>query len=97
MDTHLSDPHVLSDQIPSLPIIGRHVEREILDKVRKSKKPEFVAIYGRRRIGKTHLIRETFRNTSDLFFSVTGQQKGNQATQLTSFREGIEKLRYCSS
>lgn len=36
-------------------IIGREVER--FEMIFKSKKAEFVAVYGRRRIGKTFFIR----------------------------------------
>ena len=35
-------------------IIGRNKEINILDRIYKSKKSELVAIYGRRRVGKTY-------------------------------------------
>ena len=41
-------------------IIGRNKEIEQLDKIIQSKKSEFLAVYGRRRVGKTFLIREYF-------------------------------------
>lgn len=41
-------------------IIGRDKEIEILDRIYKSKKSEFVAIYGRRRVGKSYLVSEVF-------------------------------------
>ena len=34
-------------------IIGRRAEQEILRQCIESKSPEFIAIFGRRRIGKT--------------------------------------------
>ena len=37
-------------------IIGREVEISTLERLYKSKKSEFVAIYGRRRIGKSYLV-----------------------------------------
>lgn len=43
-------------------MIGRKREIEELHQLYYSKKAEFVAIYGRRRIGKTYLIDETFKN-----------------------------------
>lgn len=43
-------------------IIGRKNEINILESLYKSKKSEFVAVYGRRRVGKTFLIRELFKN-----------------------------------
>ena len=39
-------------------IIGREVEIFTLERLYKSKKSEFVAIYGRRRIGKSYLVSE---------------------------------------
>ena len=41
-------------------IIGRTQEIETLERIFKSKKSEFVAIYGRRRIGKSYLVNEFF-------------------------------------
>lgn len=41
-------------------IIGRDKEIDILDRIYKSKKSEFVAIYGRRRVGKSYLVSEVF-------------------------------------
>ena len=39
-------------------IIGRKNETGILTKALHSTEPEFIAVYGRRRVGKTFLIRE---------------------------------------
>ena len=41
-------------------IIGRNKEINILDRIYKSKKSELVAIYGRRRVGKSYLVSECF-------------------------------------
>lgn len=41
-------------------IIGRNAEIELLNKKLHDDKSHFVAVYGRRRIGKTYLIREAF-------------------------------------
>ena len=41
-------------------IIGRKEEQQILHSAVQSESSEFVAVYGRRRVGKTFLIRETF-------------------------------------
>ena len=43
-------------------LIGRKKERKELETIYKSGKPELVAIYGRRRVGKTFLIDQTFLN-----------------------------------
>lgn len=43
-------------------IIGRKEEQKQLLSLYSSGKPEFLAVYGRRRVGKTFLIRETLRD-----------------------------------
>lgn len=43
-------------------IIGRKEELGLLEEIYGSGKAEFVAVYGRRRIGKTFLVREFFKN-----------------------------------
>lgn len=43
-------------------MIGREKEVNELNRLYYSQKAEFVAVYGRRRVGKTYLIDETFRN-----------------------------------
>lgn len=43
-------------------IIGRQIEKNTLRMLYESDSPEFAAVYGRRRVGKTFLIREFFKN-----------------------------------
>ena len=43
-------------------ITGRVNEQEVLENLYKSHQSEFVVIYGRRRVGKTFLVRELFEN-----------------------------------
>lgn len=45
-------------------LIGRERELSILNSMYESQSSEFVAIYGRRRVGKTFLIRSVFKNIS---------------------------------
>ena len=45
-------------------IIGREREKDIITKCLESKRPEFLVVYGRRRVGKTYLIREFFNEKS---------------------------------
>jgi len=49
--------------------IGRTSEIKILEKYNDSSKSEFVAVYGRRRVGKTFLIREVLGQQFDFEFS----------------------------
>lgn len=37
-------------------IIGRHKEKARLDKIMQSNQAEFLALYGRRRVGKTFFL-----------------------------------------
>ena len=41
-------------------MLGREEEKRVLLSLLESDKSEFVAIYGRRRVGKTYLVREAF-------------------------------------
>jgi AAA+ ATPase superfamily predicted ATPase len=70
-------------------IIGRETERDILRRCLESKRSEFVAVYGRRRVGKTYLIRETLG--SEFAFSASGvlSEEGGMAVQLESFNDEI--------
>ena len=46
-------------------LIGRDKEKKILQNTLYEEYSQFVAVYGRRRVGKTFLIRETFENRFD--------------------------------
>ncbi len=66
-------------------IIGRAEEGKVLERLYRSETPEFLALYGRRRIGKTYLIRQFFSKKDAVFFNVTGSRKGMRAEQLKHF------------
>lgn len=65
-------------------ILGRKKEQQALTKILDSQEPAFLAIYGRRRIGKTYLIRNFFKDKG-LFFHITGIQDGSLEIQLQTF------------
>ena len=48
-------------------IIGRDEELGMLREIYESAEPEFLAVYGRRRIGKTYLISEFFKRRGVYF------------------------------
>ena len=50
-------------------MVGRHQESALLQEIISSPKAELVAVYGRRRIGKTFLIDKTFDAKYDLRLS----------------------------
>ena len=64
-------------------IIGRHNEKEKLNKYLESEKPEFIAVYGRRRVGKTFLIREYFNRK--FTFYIAGLANATKQEQLENF------------
>ncbi len=73
-------------------IIGREKEQEKLWKLRNSNKPEFLVVYGRRRVGKTFLIRECFNN--NFSFYTTGISDKKMKDQLMSFNESLIEAGY---
>jgi predicted transcriptional regulator len=68
-------------------IIGRQTEKERLKELYKSGKPEFIAVYGRRRVGKTYLIREYLHK--HIAFQVTGLANSKLTGQLDNFNEAL--------
>jgi uncharacterized protein len=71
-------------------IIGRQEEIRILEKLKKSNTPAFVALYGRRRVGKTYLIRQVFED--NFTFYLTGIANVELPQQLGNFHSTL--LRY---
>ncbi|MCI7400206.1 MAG: ATP-binding protein [Prevotella sp.] len=70
-------------------IIGREKEIQTLAEAMKSERSEFVAVYGRRRIGKTFLIKEYFNNKFSFLF--VGTRGISKATQLDNFALALQR------
>ena len=70
-------------------MIGRQDEQRLLRELASSGESEFVVIYGRRRIGKTFLVRETFEN--NFFFSYTGIANINARQQRGEFIKALRE------
>jgi len=64
-------------------VIGRKKEIKLLTEYYHSGKAEFVAIYGRRRIGKTFLVRNLFQG--DFAFEMSGSIDAPAEAQLSNF------------
>ncbi|MDR0309117.1 MAG: ATP-binding protein, partial [Coriobacteriales bacterium] len=64
-------------------LIGRKAEREWLQQYFDSSESEFIVIYGRRRVGKTYLVKEFFGG--DFFFYFTGVAKGSLSLHMERF------------
>lgn len=71
-------------------ILGREKEKEILDAVWNSKEAEFVAIYGRRRVGKTYLIRHYF-SQKGFYLEASGAKDKPLRNQLENFTKALSK------
>ncbi len=68
-------------------IIGRKREKDSLMQCLMSKRPEFVVVYGRRRVGKTYLVREYFNR--QFSFYTTGLTDEKTKGQLRAFYESL--------
>lgn len=73
-------------------IIGREYELSQLDKCYRSTSSQFVTLYGRRRVGKTSLVRYYFKDSFD--FHVTGVLEGSREDQEGSFYDALVSYGY---
>jgi AAA+ ATPase superfamily predicted ATPase len=64
-------------------LIGREKEKEILLKVLETPEAELVAVLGRRRVGKTFLVRSVYKSL--IRFEITGLQDVTVKKQLNNF------------
>lgn len=64
-------------------VVGRIKEIQLLRKKFNSPKSEFVAVYGRRRVGKTYLLRNLFKD--EMTFHLSGLADANMQEQLFNF------------
>jgi uncharacterized protein len=70
-------------------LLARKMERQILDRIFSSGKPEFLAIYGRRRVGKTYLVRQFFKSKNAVFLNITGAKDVSLKEQIEHFVEQL--------
>jgi AAA+ ATPase superfamily predicted ATPase len=70
--------------------VGRTKEIELLEETLKSRKPEMIAVIGRRRVGKTHLISKVFGQFLD--FEMTGMQHTAMSLQLANFSSKLTEF-----
>jgi uncharacterized protein len=70
-------------------IIGRAKEQEVLLDVLDSRESEMVAVIGRRRVGKTFLVRQVYADLIDL--EITGIQHASMKEQIQSFTLALKK------
>lgn len=70
-------------------IIARKYEQSTLKQYFSSKQSEFIAVYGRRRVGKTFLIRKAAEDS--FAFYMTGVHNASKEEQLTNFAIALQK------
>lgn len=69
-------------------IVGREREQDILEQCIESERPEFLVVFGRRRVGKTFLIKEYFKERFS--FYTTGIPDEKTRNQLKAFNESLK-------
>jgi AAA+ ATPase superfamily predicted ATPase len=67
----------------------RKIEREILLKTLVTANSEFIALYGRRRIGKTYLVRETFK--THIVFEFVGTKDSPARSQIENYTRALQR------
>lgn len=73
----------------NIPFIGREKEKEILREALQSQEAEMVAVIGRRRVGKTFLIKTEYEK--QILFEITGLQDAPVEQQLAHFNFTLAK------
>lgn len=76
-------------------MVGRQTEIEILKKGFESSKPELIAVLGRRRVGKTYLVRTVFEEKID--FEIVGLKDGSKEQQLRNFGYSLKSAKKSDS
>ena len=73
-------------------MVGRFEERDELNRLYESSESEFVAVYGRRRVGKTYLVREAFGDRFSFYH--TGLPNAPKKQQLAHFKKSLAEAGY---
>ena len=70
-------------------MIGREEERQMLLERARRDEAQLIIIYGRRRVGKTYLVRETFEG--NFIFTYTGYENVSKKRQLEEFAKALSR------
>ncbi|MGM9768233.1 MAG: ATP-binding protein [Candidatus Cryptobacteroides sp.] len=73
-------------------IIGRKQEIEEIERLYNSERPEFVAVYGRRRVGKTFLVKQALKDR--ITFHHTGVSPVDQEGDTNKMKTQLESFYY---
>ena len=72
-------------------LVGRVAEQQLLKSYLQSGKSEFIAVYGRRRVGKTFLIRQVIGEEAS--FAISGMENVSTDEQLLNFSITLNRYR----
>jgi uncharacterized protein len=64
-------------------IVGSQKEIDLLQSLLEQDEASFVAVYGRRRVGKTYLVRQVYKK--QMVFDCSGVLRGDTTQQLENF------------
>ncbi|MGL4631618.1 MAG: AAA family ATPase [Leadbetterella sp.] len=70
--------------------VGRDLEKEILLRTLRSKSAELIVIYGRRRVGKTYMIRSIYKE--HIRFEFIGEHEASLKKQLENFSTKLDQF-----
>jgi AAA+ ATPase superfamily predicted ATPase len=70
-------------------MIGRKEEQRLLSTYTNREEAQFIVVYGRRRVGKTYLVRETFHD--NFSFTYSGVANVNKQRQLQEFAKALRR------
>ena len=70
-------------------LISREKEKKTLLDALQAEESQFIAVYGRRRVGKTYLIRQTYEDM--LLFEHSGLANGGRMEQIHAFTASIKR------
>ncbi|MEZ4985961.1 MAG: ATP-binding protein [Saprospiraceae bacterium] len=70
-------------------VIGREKEKQVLEEALRTPEAELVAVIGRRRVGKTFIIKQTY--AEETIFEITGLQDATSDRQLEHFNFTLSK------
>lgn len=70
-------------------VVGRYREKKVLTKMLEKNTSELAVVFGRRRVGKTYLVRHFYQE--HIVFELVGLYEGDTHLQLQNFHEKIIK------
>jgi hypothetical protein len=77
-------------KIIKMKLAGRKVEIQLLESLLHKNEVSFVAIYGRRRIGKTYLVRQVYQK--EIVFECSGLHQKSISQQLENFWLALQEV-----